>query len=55
VLPASVRSLSRTGVEFVAIRSRHRSPLYIAHRRGEESVLVARFTAAAREAAGTPG
>jgi DNA-binding transcriptional LysR family regulator len=55
VLPASVRSLSRTGVEFVAIRSRHRSPLYIARRRGEESVLVARFTAAAREAAGTPG
>ncbi len=55
VLPASVRSLSRTGVEFVAIRSRHRSPLYIARRRDDESLLVARFTAAAREAARTSG
>jgi DNA-binding transcriptional LysR family regulator len=55
VLPASVRSLSRTGVGFVAIRSRHRSPLFIARRRGDDSVLVARFTAAARKAAGAGG
>ncbi|KAA0265259.1 MAG: LysR family transcriptional regulator [Acidobacteria bacterium] len=51
VLPASVRSLSRAGVGFVAIRSRHRSPLYIARRRDDDSLLVARFAAAAREAA----
>jgi DNA-binding transcriptional LysR family regulator len=51
VLPASVRSLSRAGVDFVAIRSRHRSPLFIAHRRGDDSALVVRFAAAARETA----
>ncbi|HET6830665.1 MAG TPA: LysR family transcriptional regulator [Solirubrobacterales bacterium] len=55
VLPASVRSLSRVGVDFVAIRSRHRSPLYIARRRGDERALVARFIAAARAAAEASG
>jgi len=51
ILPASVRSLSRTGVSFVSIRSRHRSPLFIARRRGDDSVLVERFIAAAHDAA----
>jgi DNA-binding transcriptional LysR family regulator len=51
ILPASVRSLSRDGVGFVAIRSRHRSPLFIARRRGDDSPLVSRFVAAARDAA----
>jgi DNA-binding transcriptional LysR family regulator len=51
VLPASVRSLNRVGVGFVTIRSRHRSPLFIARRSDDDSALVARFVAAAREAA----
>lgn len=51
VLPASVRQLSRTGIEFVAIRPRHRSTLYIATRRDDRSPLLAAFIAAARVAA----
>ena len=51
VLPASVRFLGRTGVEFVAVRSRHRSPLFIARRRGDPSPLTVAFVAAARDAA----
>ncbi len=51
VLPASVRSLSRDGVEFVAIRSPHRSPLLTARRRDDDSPLVEAFLAAARAAA----
>ncbi len=51
VLPASVRSLSREGVEFVAIRSAHRSALLTARRRDDDSPVVEAFLAAARAAA----
>ena len=51
VMPASVRSLSREGVEFVAIRSAHRSALLTARRRDDDSPVVEAFLAAARAAA----
>jgi DNA-binding transcriptional LysR family regulator len=51
VMPASVRSLSREGVEFVAIRSAHRSSLLTARRRDDDSPVVEAVLAAARAAA----
>jgi len=51
ILPASVRSLSREGVEFVAIRSARRSPLLIVRRREDPSPLVDAFIAATLESA----
>lgn len=51
MLPASVRQLSRIGIEFVAIRPRHRSTLFVATRREDRSPLVAPFIAAAHAAA----
>lgn len=50
VLPASVRSLSRDGVEFVPIQSAHRSTM-VAARRADAAPLVMAFVAAAKSAA----
>jgi DNA-binding transcriptional LysR family regulator len=50
LLPASVRSLSREGVEFVAVESAARSPLLLVRRDDDPSPLVEAFSAAAHEA-----
>lgn len=50
ILPASVRSLSREGVEFASIRSAQRSTMLAARRREDTSPLVLAFVAAARSA-----
>lgn len=51
ILPASVRSLSREGVEFASIRSAQRSTMLAARRQADTSPLVLAFVAAARSAA----
>jgi DNA-binding transcriptional LysR family regulator len=51
IMPASVRSLSREGVEFVSIQSAHRSTMVAAWRRDDASPLVPAFLRAARSAA----
>jgi DNA-binding transcriptional LysR family regulator len=55
LLPESVRSLSRDGVAFVAIRSAARSPVLAARRADDHSPLVEAFLAAARRAADGSG
>lgn len=51
ILPASVRSLSRDGVEFVPIQTAHRSTMIAGRRRTDTSPLVMAFLAAAKSAA----
>lgn len=52
VLPASVRSLSRDGVAFVALAPSPRSLVLTVHRRGDASPLISTFLDAARQSAG---
>jgi DNA-binding transcriptional LysR family regulator len=51
IMPASVRSLSREGIEFVSIHSAHRSTMAAVLRRDDDSPLVLAFLRAARPAA----
>ena len=54
VLPASVRSLSRDGVAFVALAPAPRSLVLTVQRRGDASPLISAFVSAARQSAPHP-
>jgi DNA-binding transcriptional LysR family regulator len=50
LLPASVKSLARSGVSFIELRSSPRSTIQLAWRQGDRSPLTAAFLEAARDA-----
>jgi LysR family transcriptional regulator, benzoate and cis,cis-muconate-responsive activator of ben and cat genes len=51
VLPASVRSLDRTGVAFIGLSPSPTSSMLVSSRRGDRSPLIPAFLVAARQAA----